>query len=103
MLNKEPVVDVDPNDYLAEQVALSIDFQFKNQRHHTNNQAVDMVLRWRIIAMGFDIRVRQYWELLKILKMFTIPGSVVAKLKFIENGVLNVKLNIFHKAVLQPT
>ena len=57
----------------------------------------------RIIAMGFDIRVRQYWELLKILKMFTIPGSVVAKLKFIENGVLNVKLNIFHKAVLQPT
>ena len=56
-----------------------------------------------IIAMGFDIRVRQYWELLKILKMFTIPGSVVAKLKFIENGVLNVKLNIFHKAVLQPT
>ena len=59
--------------------------------------------RWRIIAMGFDIRVRQYWELLKILKMFTIPSSVVAKLKFIENGVLNVKLNIFHKAVLQPT
>ena len=59
--------------------------------------------RWRIIAMGFDIRVRQYWELLKILKMFTIPSSVVAKLKFIENGVLNVKLNIFHKAVLHPT
>ena len=55
--------------------------------------------RWRIIAMGFDIRVKQYWELLKILKMFTIC-SVVAKLKFTENGVLNVKLNIFHNRKL---
>ena len=50
--------------------------------------------------MGFDIRVKQYWELLKILKMFTITSSVVAKLKLIENGVLNVKLNIFHNRKL---
>ena len=35
ILHKEQIVDEDPSDKLAAQIALSIDYQFKNQRHRT--------------------------------------------------------------------
>ena len=53
ILNKEPIEDVNQSEELTSKLALSIDWQFKNQRHRTVNQSVDMVLRWRTIAMGY--------------------------------------------------
>ena len=51
---------VNKTEFAKSQVALSIDYGFKNQRSRTIAQAVDMVIRQRTISSGyFDFQIRR--------------------------------------------
>ena len=51
---------VNKTEFAKSQVALSIDYAFKNQRSRTISQAIDMVIRQRTISSGyFDFQIRR--------------------------------------------
>ena len=52
---------VNDEDLAFTQLALSIDPNFKNIRNRTIRQCLDMVIRWRIIGMGYyDFQIHRY-------------------------------------------
>ena len=55
------IIQVDQLEQDESYIALTIDTQFKNQRHRTVEQMADMVLRWRKIASGYyDYQISRY-------------------------------------------
>ena len=57
----DELIDVDMSDFIIAQLALSIDPMYKKSRSRTVKQAINMVLRWRTISLGYyDYQIKRH-------------------------------------------
>ena len=59
--SEDTEINVEQSEITQAQLALSVDPQYKRSRSRTVKQAINMVLRWRTISLGYyDYQIKRH-------------------------------------------